>query len=120
AVGGAASADDSRVRHEREPAAARARRPDPAVFADQAGVQADEVPRVDDLYRQTTGRLLGGPGVSLVRGHLTDRLQRVVHLGRRLKPFGALSRHGPLNQAGQGLGYIGVMAPWIGRRFLEL
>src|SRR6266550_1563731 len=61
-----ASADDSRVRDERQSAAADARGAAPALFAHQARLQDDEVPGVTDVHRRAAGRVLGGSGVSVV------------------------------------------------------
>src|SRR5436853_7850078 len=64
----AAPADDSRVRLERPPAAAGARGAAAALRAHQAGLQDDEVPGLADVHGQAPGWLLGGPGLSGVRG----------------------------------------------------
>src|SRR6267143_1510874 len=61
-----ASADDSRVRDERQSAPPHAWRAAAALLAHQARLQDDEVSRVADLHRRAAGRILGGPGVSVV------------------------------------------------------
>ena len=43
------------------------RRSAPPLLADQAGLQADQVSHGDDVHQRTAGRLLGGPGLSVVR-----------------------------------------------------
>src|SRR5690348_18121448 len=60
-------------RSERQPAATGARGALASVLAHQARLQTDQVPGVDDVHGHAAGRLLGGPGVSLVRGDLADR-----------------------------------------------
>ncbi len=46
----------------------RAWRAAPALFPDQARLQAHQVSHEGDLHRQEAGRLLGGSGLSVVRG----------------------------------------------------
>src|SRR5213595_4311784 len=58
----AAPADDPRLRHERQPAPARARGAAAALLAHQAGLQDDEVPRVAHLHGPAPGWLLARPG----------------------------------------------------------
>src|SRR2546425_1947294 len=66
----AAPADHPRLRDERQRAARGTRRTPAPLFAYEAGIQDDEIPGLDDVYGQTTGRLLGGSGLSLVRRDL--------------------------------------------------
>src|SRR5205807_6254955 len=65
-----ASANHPGVRDERQSAPTGARCAPAAVLANQAGLQAHQVPGLDDVHRSATRRLLGGPGVSLVRRDL--------------------------------------------------
>ena len=60
------SADDPGVRLERPAADDESRCAPPALFPDQAGVQAHEVSHRHDLYPRAAGGLLGGSGISLV------------------------------------------------------
>src|SRR3954454_7999207 len=62
-----ASSDHSRVRVQRPPAGNESWSPRPAVFPDQAGIQAHEVCDQGDVYSGAARRLLGGPRLSLVR-----------------------------------------------------
>src|SRR4051812_33054648 len=62
-----ASPDHSRVRVQRSPAGNESWSPRPAVFPDQAGIQAHEVCDQGDVYSGAARRLLGGPRLSLVR-----------------------------------------------------
>src|SRR4029077_5152254 len=71
-----APANHPGVRHERQSAAAGARRAAAALFTHEARIQADQVSGVDDIHGYETGRILGRPGVSLVWGNLARTVNR--------------------------------------------
>src|SRR5437867_2097537 len=112
--------DAWRLWDERHPVAAGPRGAAAALLPDETGLQADEVPRCDDIHRQAPGRLLGGSRISLVWRHLADRRQGVVHLRRGLVPVPPLFGHRLENHLGQRLGYVRVELARVRRRFLEM
>ncbi|KOT02641.1 oxidoreductase, molybdopterin-binding domain protein [Burkholderia mallei] len=63
----AAPADAARIRIRRQAAAARIRIPDEAADADEARLQESEAHRGDIRDQRVSGRILGRPGVQLVR-----------------------------------------------------
>src|SRR5207244_8690549 len=71
-----APSDHSRVRHERQSPATGARRAAPALLPDQAGLQAHEVPRRDDVHGYEAGGILGRTGVPMVRRDLAETTAR--------------------------------------------
>src|SRR5688500_12710720 len=69
---GTTASDGSRIPDEPPHAAGGAGRAAPAVLAHETGIQANEISGLDDVHRQATGRVLGGSGVSLVCGNMTE------------------------------------------------
>src|SRR5207253_5853741 len=65
-----ASPDDSRLRDERQSTPSHPWRAAAALFTHQARLQDDEVSRVADVHRRAAWGVLGGPGLSVVRGSL--------------------------------------------------